>query len=265
LNEEEHLPYALRSVVAWVDEIIVVDMESEDRTVEIATAHGARVLHHPRTGYVEPARGFAIEQATGDWIMVLDADEVVPPRLARLLRQIAEEDQVDVVSIPWLNYLLGRPIMHAGWGPEQDRHRRFFRRGFFQSSAEIHAYGSFDASSRVLRLPYAEGIAVAHFNYTDVHHFIEKLNRYTDAEAERSEGANSSNYRAARRAGSEFVRRYLKQQGWRDGWRGFYLSALMATYHLVAAAKVRERREYETPSMVEAKYRSEAERWLQCD
>jgi glycosyltransferase involved in cell wall biosynthesis len=78
LNEERRLPYALRSVQDWVDEIVVVDMHSDDKTVEIAEAFGARIFTHERVGYADPARAFAFARATGDWILILDADELVP-------------------------------------------------------------------------------------------------------------------------------------------------------------------------------------------
>src|SRR5450759_4249900 len=99
LNEEANIAYALRSVRTWVDEIVVVDMHSDDRTREVAETYGARVYLHDRVGYVEPARRFALAKATGDWILILDADELIPPRLARRLSDIAAAGQADVVSI----------------------------------------------------------------------------------------------------------------------------------------------------------------------
>ena len=128
LNEERNLPYVLRSVRSWVDEIIVVDMHSEDRTVEIAREYKARVILFERMSCCEPARGFAVAQATGDWVLILDADEMVPKPLSQKLMHIASEDTADVVSIPWLNHLLGGTIGHMGWGPHQDRHPRFFKK-----------------------------------------------------------------------------------------------------------------------------------------
>ena len=87
LNEEKNLAYTLRSVQSWASEIIVVDMHSTDKTVEIAKTHGAKVFYHEPTGFVEPAQEFAVAQASHAWILLLDADEVVPKPLSeRLLR-----------------------------------------------------------------------------------------------------------------------------------------------------------------------------------
>ena len=81
LNEESNIAFCLETL-KWCDEIIVVDMQSEDRTVEIAANFTDKIYNFERVGYVEPARKFAVEQATGDWILLIDADELVPKQLA---------------------------------------------------------------------------------------------------------------------------------------------------------------------------------------
>jgi glycosyltransferase involved in cell wall biosynthesis len=221
---------------------VVVDMHSDDRTVEIALEFGAKVHQHERLGFADPARAFALNQTTGSWILILDADEVVPVALAKRLVALAEQDGCDVVSIPRLNYLLGAPLRHTGWGFESDYQSRFFRRGSLVVSAAIHDFLKPIPGARVHRLPAEEELAIVHFNYLDVNHFLEKLNRYTTIEAEQAaarQGQRSplaSVWEAAR----EFSRRYVMHHGYRDGWRGFYLSAFMAFYRLSTAAKLAE-------------------------
>ena len=83
LNEEHNVEFALRSVRPWCDEVIVVDMMSDDRTQEIARRYVDQLLTHERVGFVEPARVQGFAAATGDWIINIDADEVVSPGLAR--------------------------------------------------------------------------------------------------------------------------------------------------------------------------------------
>lgn len=264
-NEERRLPYALRSVRPWVDEIVVVDMESEDRTVDIARSFGAVVFSVPPMGYADPARAFALSKCTGDWILVLDADELVPPTLASRLRAIASGDVADVVMIPMWNYLLGAPLMATGWGPHQDVHPRFFRRGCVSASASIHAYLHVSRGARVVRLEASRELSIAHFNYVDITHFIEKLNRYTSIEAESrlARGEAGSAVSALLAGGREFLRRFLRQGGLRDGWRGYYLALLMAAYRVVTAAKIREMREVGGRDSVERAYLEEADRLLQ--
>jgi len=263
-NEERNLPNALRSVKPWADEIVVVDMYSEDRTVEVAREFGAKVFFHERAGFADPARAYAFAQASGDWILMLDADELVPAPLSRKLREIVESDRADVVRIPRLNYLLGAPLLHAGWGPHQDVHPRFFRRGCLQATNDVHDFLKPMPSSRIIELPFEPGSAVVHFNYLNAEHFIEKLNRYTSIQARQAfERAQQMTPACAVVIGvKEFLVRYLKTQGFRDGWRGFYLSAFMVFYRLATAAKLQELKAIGPREAVEALYRQEAERIL---
>jgi glycosyltransferase involved in cell wall biosynthesis len=79
-------------------------------------------------GFADPARAFALEQASGDWILVLDADEVVPLPLSRKLLSIAGNGKADAVCIPWLNYMLGATMNHTKCGPRENLHLRFFKK-----------------------------------------------------------------------------------------------------------------------------------------
>jgi glycosyltransferase involved in cell wall biosynthesis len=115
LNEEKNIADCINSATPWVDEIIVCDMYSDDRTVEIATSLNARIVNHERTGFVEPARFFAISQAAHDWVLVLDADEQLTEKLGRKLREIANQNQVDAVSFASLFNYFGGPVYHGGF------------------------------------------------------------------------------------------------------------------------------------------------------
>jgi len=265
LNEESNIAFALRSIRPWVDEIVVVDMHSEDTTVDIAQEFGAKVFLHQRMGFADPARAYALEQATGDWVLILDADEVVPPALSRELTRIARDDAADVVEIPRLNHLLGAPMMHTRWGPRQDTHFRFFKRGCLNTTATVHNYLHPLPRARVLKLRYQPGLAIVHFNYLDSEQFVDRLNRYTKIEAEQAfaRGERTTPVGAFIKAGGEFARRYVWAGGWRDGWRGFYLSLFMAFYRLVKAAKLREMSDFGDREIVRARYREQAEQALQ--
>lgn len=259
LNAEKWLDYSLRSVEPWAGEIVVVDMHSEDRTQEIARAHGARLLLHERTGYVEPARAFAVAQATHEWVLILDADEMVPEPLSRRLIEIAASGEADAVSLPRFNYIFGAPIMHTGWGPDVDRHWRFFRRGSVELPERIHGTMLPQAGARTLRLPATQDMALVHFNYVDVEDFMSRLNRYTSIEAGGAPGRGAAEGAVAASA-REFLTRWLRHGGWRDGWRGFYLTLMMMCYRVVAAAKRRELQAGNSRPVVERRYREVAER-----
>jgi glycosyltransferase involved in cell wall biosynthesis len=264
LNEEKNLPFALRSVQPWVDEIIVVDMHSEDRTVEIARGFGATVHLHPGPGFQYAPRAVALQQATSEWVLVLDADELIPIALSRDLQQLADSKEADVVLIPRINYLLGAPLRYSGWGPAQDHQMRFFRNGFVVGSSMAHRDFTPVEGARIKVLPFSGHNAIIHFNYVDSFHFIEKLNRYTSIEAKQAfeGGEQVTSLRAAFTGLREFLMRYLRAQGFRDGWRGFYLCAFMVFYRVAAAAKLQELRTAGPHDVIEARYRQEAEKIL---
>lgn len=264
LNEERNLPYALRSVRSWADEIVVVDMHSDDRTREIAAEFGAKVFLHERMGFADPARAFAIAQATKEWILMLDADELVTEPLSRRLREIVRENQSDVVLIPWYDYLLGGPLKGTGWSPKYARMTRFFRRGFLRARGEVHNYIEVDPGARTVTLPVREGEWVVHFNCLNLEKFIEKMNRYTTLEARQRHrnGERSCVIRGVLRASREFLYRFVKTGGWRDGWRGWYISLFMAAYAFAREGKIRELETIGEGAQIDEQYRREAERWL---
>ena len=115
LNEEKNIGDCIDSVGSLVNEIVVCDMYSDDRTAEIATLKGAQVVLHPRIGFVEPARKFAISQASQEWVLVLDADERMTPQLANRLIQVTQEDSCDVVSFWSLYWYFGGWVRHGGF------------------------------------------------------------------------------------------------------------------------------------------------------
>lgn len=264
LNEEKNLPYALRSVRPWVDEIVVVDMYSQDRTADIVLQFKAKLYYHERMNFADPARAFAVSQATGEWILVLDADEVIPLPLSCKLREIARGDVADVVKLHRLNYLLGVPLGYSGWGPSQDALMRFFKRGWLHMTARIHDFLKPVPGARILEIPYQPDHAIVHFPYLDVAQFLERLNRYTTIEAEqaRERGETTARLSALAHAAREFIGRYVRARGYRDGWRGLYLSLFMAFYRLATYAKVTELESLGRRAAVEAIYQREAERIL---
>ena len=265
LNEERNLPQALRSVCLWADDILVCDMYSDDATVAIAKSYGARVCFHERLGFADPARAFAIAQARHDWILVLDADELITVPLARVLAQIVADGTTQICWIPRLNYLLGEPINGLGWGADEDAQMRLFRRDAVVVTADIHRFFHAAPDAKERRLKYREHGAIIHFNYIDIEQFIGKLNRYTSIEAVQADQLGKPAWLpfALIIALREAIRRYCFGGGYRFGWRGVYLTILMVGYRLAVQAKLRELRAGNSRSAVQAHYAREAEIYLQ--
>lgn len=246
LNEEKNIRNCLETV-KWADEIIVVDMYSEDRTVEIAREYTDKIFSFERLGYADPARQFSLKKASNNWVFSVDADELVPKKLRDKLFSIMDEDAADVVYVPHNNYFFGDLVKYVGWGASQDFHARFFKKDFLTYTNDIHAFIKIEDGAREYKIENPEE-GFIHFNYIDVEHFIEKMNRYTTIEAKRlfDSGETINSKQLLRRVLGEFKFRYMDLKGYKEGFKGFSLSMLMATYRLVSYVKLSLMREHDS-------------------
>jgi len=242
-NEEANIRYCLETV-RWCDEIIVVDMESTDRTPEIAREYTDRVYSHPRLAAFDLAKKFAVEKAAGDWVLLVDSDEMVPRGLSQTLIEIAAKNDADIVEVPFKHYIMGDWVRHSGWGDAALP--RFFRRGKIIFTETIHNYMRNAPGASVVRLPPLEDNFISHFAYIDSAHFVEKMNRYTSVEAQHlfDKGAAFSYYRLFRAAAHEFYWRFFRRKGYKDGARGVSLCLMMVFYRVLSYIKLWEKREF---------------------
>ena len=243
LNEAHQLHYALSTLVPWCDEVIVVDQHSEDDTARIAEEMGATVYQHDRTGGIaDPARRFAVGKASGDWVFILDADEMIPPSLATHLRELVEPDpEIDVVLVPRANLILGRWIRHGNNWPS--RHARFFRPGSLLMTDRIHKSIEPAPGTRRHKLAADPALAIWHFPGGNLSDLVRKVDRYTDIEARQA-------YARGRRVNrplelfpdalAYFWRQYIKGRGYRDGTMGLAVAVTRTFYRILTAAKLYE-------------------------
>ena len=253
LNEEENLPTAIASVRDFADEMIVVDMESSDGTVSLAKKLGAKVYSHQKVGYVEPARNFALSKAKGDWIFILDADEVLPKTLQKKLLAIIQTSKNDYFRIPRKNFIFGKWIKHSRWWP--DYNIRFFRKGHVSWNEVIHAVPM--TSGRGADIPAKEVFAIIHNNYPTVEVYLGRMNRYTSIQAKTliKEGYEFDWKDLIKKPLSEFLSRYFAGESYKDGLHGLALSALQAFSELTLYLKVWHAAKFkeENPSIEEIK------------
>ncbi len=241
-NEALNVEHAIASLLPFVDEVLVADMASTDNTIELATKLGARVMTVPDFGYVEPARALAVAEAKHEWILILDADEVIPPTLADALTGIVAADDSDLVRMSRRTFMMGAPLVGSGWSLGRDRHIRFYRRGSITHQDNIHSAGAIAEGARLTELPATIDLSIIHFNYLGWDHFVQKLNIYTTIEARQIFAASQHISRSEmfRSATREFRQRYFGDKGYKDGYRGLVLSVLMAVYRILVFAKVRQ-------------------------
>ncbi len=238
LNEEQNLPRVLASVRGLADEIIVVDMQSDDGTVKIAKEAGARVYEHKKTGYVEPARNFAISKATGEWILILDADEELNQELRDRIREIVNSQAggADYYRIARKNIIFGKWIEHSGWWP--DYNIRLFKKGKVTWNEIIHSVPTTTGEGK--DLPAEEQFAIIHNNYPDLNSYLERMNRYTSIQLKllQQDGKYHFVWRdLILQPAKEFVSRYFAGEGYKDGAHGLALSLLQAFSELILYLK----------------------------
>jgi len=238
LNEERNIDRCLRSV-QWADEIVVVDSFSRDRTIERARQYTDRIYQHEYPGssrQVERGIGYA----TGEWILILDADEEVSPELAKEIRaSIAAAGSNVAYRILRRPWAFGRWIDHGGWFP--DYQLRLFRKDRYRPEhQEVH--GGFGADGPVGQL---SGL-VYHYTYETIYAYVARMNDYTSLEV--SNKLASSPDRKVRKRDlllsplSHFLRMYFVKRGYRDGMNGLVLALLDATYAMLLYAKLWEYR-----------------------
>ena len=218
--------------VTWADEIVIVDMNSTDNTIEISKKYTDKVFQHEDVGFVEPARNFAISKATHDWIFILDADEEVSKDLKNTIKDLITKD-VDIYDIPRKNIVFGKWIKNAGWWP--DYQRRLFRKGHVIWSDTIHTVPEIKGS--VKKLEPKEGNAIIHHNYQTIEQYIDRLNRYTSIEADQKKDSLISAAKTLQEGFSELQKRLYQHQGYKDV-HGIGLSLLQMFYQVAVQLKI---------------------------
>src|SRR5574337_1257808 len=216
-NEEKTIRACLESLT-WVNEIVVVDSGSSDRTVEICRGYTDKVFRNPWVGFIEQ-KNFAISLATYDWILNIDADERVPEELRHTIERELSAPRYDGYRIARRNYFLGRWMRHGGWYP--DRVLRLFdrRKGRF-GGINPHAYFVMSDGS-------VGSIAgdLVHLTYRNFSQFIRKQDRYAGISAEGRvrngrRPASVGGIELSLRALIKFVRTYLLKRGFHEGMPG---------------------------------------------
>ena len=242
-NEEENLPKCLDSVKNLAEEIVIVDGSSTDNTVALAKKYGAKIKITTNKPIFHVNKQMAVEMATKDWILQLDADERVTPELKEEIKKIitkswgdpstrpakrdfAQDDSASVNGywIPRKNWFLGRFLMKGGQYP--DYTLRFYRRGKGRlPQKDVHEQAKVIGEVGYLKNP------LLHYPYKDFSSYFFKWKRYTDllaSQMNKKLGKRALFIKAAYGIGYIFVKpihwfltTYIRHKGFMDSWPGF--------------------------------------------
>lgn len=225
LNEEENIAEALESL-AWADEIIVVDSESTDRTVEIALRFTEKVITQKWLGYAAQ-KNFATRQATHDWVFNLDADERLSAELQSQIATLktAESPDVAAFEMPRKVYYLGRWIQHSGWYP--DYKIRLYDRTRGQWVGK-YVHESVKVDGQVRRL---DG-DILHYTVRSASEHHQRLDRYTTLAAQEAfEKGRRASFAAMMFAPfATFIKSYFLKLGFLDGIQGVAIAYFAGHY-----------------------------------
>ena len=260
-DEESNIEECLRSV-AWSDDVVVVDSSGTDATASLARRHGARVVRFDWNGQLPKKKNWALANVEWkhDWVLILDADERVSADLAQEIPRAVADTAACGYLLKRRLFFMGRWIRHCGYYPAWTL--RLFRheRGRYEilatsdrSSGDNEVHEHVVVGGTVARLENE----LLHFAYPDINSWVEKHNRYSSWEAAVElealpgdplpDGALNRRRRLRRlarrlpfRPTLRFLHAYFLQLGFLDGYAGFALCRLLATYELLSLLKSRE-------------------------
>ncbi len=237
-NEEASIRRCLESA-KWADEIVVLDSGSTDATVSICLEYTQYVHETDWPGF-GPQKNRALEKASGDWVLSLDADEWVTPELRdEILKVISRPEGAVAFRAPRLSSFCGRFMRHSGWWP--DYVTRLFRRGAARFSDDVvHEHVIAEGKTGTLREP------IMHETYVDLEEMLQKMDSYSSLAAQkmRHGGRRAGLAGAVLRGLWAFTRTYFLRGGFLDGRVGFMLAVAIAegTYYRYAKLMLLEKK-----------------------
>lgn len=229
-NEEKNIRACIESVREIVSEIILVDGSSTDKTVEIAKEFGAKITVTDNPPIFLINRQKAIDQASKDWLLQLDADERATPELIKEIKErlaSKESHEYNGYYIPRKNYFLGRYLMKGGQYP--DEQLRFYRRGKAHFTLkDVHEQAIIDG-----KIGHFQS-AMLHFPYADFSAYLKKWERYNNVLATQI-GEELKSAWFGKKAFAAFIYLFInptywfiltygRHKGFMDGWSGFIFS-----------------------------------------
>ena len=239
-NSEQHLDKVLQSVKEF-DEIVICDMYSTDKTIEIAEKYNCKIvfIEPSPDKIVEPARNFAIQSATHKYVLVLDSDEIITTNLRKYLYDTIQKAKEPVALLITLRTLLmGKLLRHTGYIA------RFFPREGADWPPVIHSRPSVNATWRKIPRNRKE-LSIIHLDYGSIEHTLGKYVTYINNEAVRREKKPISLFKMITSTNVRFMKFYIFKLGFLDGKAGYVSARLMSMYKFLTLVRLEEELEKE--------------------
>lgn len=237
-NEEEAIGECLESL-SWVDEAILVDTGSTDKTIEIAEKHKAKVVNTESGGYSQ-WRNRGAKEAAGVWILYIDADERVTPLLRKEIKELISENPVTkgiyAFAIPRRNFVFKKELKHGGWYPDYVK-RLFYNKEFTGWAGDLHEEPKFSGSIGHLKN------ALIHLKENSLEEMVEKTNKWSDIEAKLMFEANHPPMNIPRFMTAmfrEFWHRMIRGLAFLDGPVGIIFALYQVYSRFISYAKLWE-------------------------
>lgn len=237
-NEEDNVAECLESV-KWADEIILVDEKSSDKTVSIVKKYTKNIFLVDHDPMFHKNKQYALEKCTGDWILQIDADEVVTPELKTEILTIINNEKYIGYQIPRKNRIFGKYMEHTGWYP--DYQVKLFKNGKGHYPCKtVHELIEISGEVGTLKNDFL------HHHYNSISQFLARLDKYTtnDAQYLLKKGEKINWTDAVKFPADEFFRRFFLWEGYKDGLHGLVLSLLQAFSRLIVFAKIWEKQNF---------------------
>jgi glycosyltransferase involved in cell wall biosynthesis len=234
-NESHSLPATLGKL-QWCDEIVVVDSGSTDHTVDICLSYGCKVLQREFDGYASQKQ-YAVDQASNNWVLSIDADEVLSDGLVEEIKQVFAKESLEVAGfyIPRRTWFMGKMLRFSG-----TRHEKLIRafdrtKGKFTSSA-VHETIVVIGKLSAFRHP------MIHYTYSDIADHVSKTNKYTSLAAQDyfKLHKRSSKWMVIMQFPFKFLIVFLWKGGFMDGYQGFMFAFMHAVSSTIKYAKLLE-------------------------
>lgn len=234
-NSEKYLERVLSSVKNF-DEIVICDMYSTDDTLDIARKYNSKIIFYEKCDVPEPARNFAIQSATNEWVLVVDSDELVTEELRKYLYEIIKEKQ-DLQGL-WItrkNYILG----HFLHGEYPDYILRFFRKENAYWPPYVHTLPQIKGHTEYIP-KRKKKLALIHLANSSISTKLQKTDIYTENEVLKRTAQNFSIWKIFMAPFFRFFKSYIIKGGFRDGKAGIVTAGMDAFYKFVTIAKIWE-------------------------